>query len=119
MRLRAAHYELLVTTEALAWHLYAPGGGSRTIEKTDAGVRITSDDAELKIDEAVFRKRLAALKKQGLSDRVLKRYRLSDLDAGERRPRRMIGAAGQVKRVTRKGRRVLARLLDAFGGTRN
>jgi GT2 family glycosyltransferase len=118
MRLRAAGYELLVTTEALAWHLYAPDGGSRTIEKTSAGVFMTSGDAELKIDEAVFRKRLAALKQEGLSDRVLQRYRLTDLDAGERRALPMIGAAGRAKQVRRKGRRVLARVLTALGGKR-
>jgi hypothetical protein len=45
MRLRAAGYELLVTTEALAWHLLALGGGSRSVVKTARGVFVTSDRA--------------------------------------------------------------------------
>jgi GT2 family glycosyltransferase len=81
MRLRAAGYELLFTTEAVAWHLYAPTGGSRRVEKTAAGVVLTSDVAELRVDEAIFRNRLAALKHDGLTDRALKRYRLADFPA--------------------------------------
>jgi GT2 family glycosyltransferase len=115
MRLRAAGYELLVTTEALAWHLYAPGGGSRTIEKTAAGVQLTSDHAELQLDEALFRKRLAALKRNGLSDRALQRYRLADLAAGKRHARPKIGAAGRAKRLARQSRRALGRLLRRLG----
>jgi len=118
MRLRAAAYELLVTTEALAWHLYSPAGGSRTIEKTAAGVVITSDVAELRMDEAVFRKRLAALKRDGLADRVLQRYRLVDLAAGQRRALPMIGRAGRAKRLMRKGRRALGRALRGLLGKR-
>ena len=118
MRLRAADYELLVTTEALAWHLYAPSGGSRTIEKTPAGVFVTSDLSGLRMDEAVFRKRLAALKRDGLADRVLKRYRLADLTAGQRRAFSMIGTAGKAKRLTRRIRRALGRMLRGLLGKR-
>jgi GT2 family glycosyltransferase len=114
MRLRAAEYELLVTTEALAWHLYAPAGGSRTIEKTAAGVFVTSDVAELRMDEAIFRKRLAALKRDRLSNQVLKRYRLADLTAGRRRALPMVGTAGRIKRDMRHVKSVLCRALRAL-----
>src|SRR5215475_2083809 len=91
MRLRAAGYELLVTTDALAWHLLAPGGGSRTVEKTERGAFVTSDLAELRMDEVVFRMRLEKLKQQGLSDRALKRYRIADLNVGRTQGFPMIG----------------------------
>ena len=114
MRLRAAGYELLVTTEALAWHLLALGGGSRSVEKTDRGVFVTSDRTELKMDEVVFRTRLEKLKRQGLSDRVLKRYRIADLTAGRTRGFPMIGWAGRLKALRRTGRRRLGNLRRAL-----
>ena len=114
MRLRAARYELLVTTEALAWHLYAPSGGSRTVEKTAAGVVLTSGHAEVRLDDALFRKRLAALKQAGLSDQIRKRYRLSALAAGQRRGRPMICVGGRVKALRRKARRALGRVWRAL-----
>src|SRR5215468_9142887 len=110
MRLRAAGYELLVTTEAVAWHLLAPGGGSRTIEKTDRGVFVTSDHAEPRMDEVVFRLRLAELKRQGLSDQVLRRYRMADLTTGRTRGLPMIGWAGRLKALRRTCRRGLGKL---------
>jgi len=111
MRLRAVGYELLVTTEALAWHLYAPSGGSRTVEKTGAGVFMTSDTSQLRLDDALFRMRLEALKKAGLSDRVLQRYRLADLAAGKRRALPMIGLRGRIKGLRRTARRMVGRQL--------
>jgi hypothetical protein len=111
MRLRAVGYELLVTTEALAWHLYEPTGGSRTVEKTGAGVFMTSDTSQLRLDDALFRMRLEALKKAGLSDRVLQRYRLADLAAGKRRALPMIGWRGRIKGLRRTARRVVGRQL--------
>ena len=109
MRLRAAGYDLLVTTEAVAWHLYAPAGGSRTIEKSDAGVLLTSDRTELALDEALFRHRLAALKRDGLSDGPLQRYRLDELVAGRRRALAMVGMIGRVKQIRRRIRRAAGR----------
>ncbi len=119
MRLRAAGYELLVTTEALAWHLYAPTGGSRVVDKTAAGIVMASGRAELPLDEALFRKRLHALKQAGLSDQVRKRYRLSELAMGQRRGRRMIGLAGRVKAVRRRTRRALGRVVRTVLGKRS
>ncbi len=118
MRLRAAGYELLFTTEALAWHLYAPDGGSRQIEKTAAGVVLTSEVGELRLDEAIFRRRLAALKRDGLTDRTLKRYRLVDLAGDRRRALPMIGPAGRAKQLARRGRRALGRVLRGLLGKR-
>ncbi len=117
MRLRAAGYELLVTTEALAWHLYAPTGGSRVVEKTASGVVMASGHSELQLDDAFFRTRLEALKRGGLSDQVRKRYRLSALGARERHGRPMIGLAGRIKALRRKARRGLGRVLRALLGT--
>jgi hypothetical protein len=119
MRLCAAGYELLVTTEALGWHLYAPSGGSRTVKKTAAGVVLTSGHAEVQLDDALFRKRLEALKQAGLSDHVRKRYRLSALDEGRRRGRPMVGPAGRIKALRRKARRALGRALRAVVGKRS
>lgn len=115
MRLRAAGYELLVTTEALAWHLLAPAGGSRTIEKHAGGVRVTSDPVPLLIDAVVFRLRLAALKRHGLADRVLQRYRLDELAAGRLAARPMVGAAGRLKAFGARVRRALRRLSRRLG----
>src|SRR5262245_14327255 len=110
MRLRAAGYELFVTTEALAWHLYAPGGGSRTVEKTERGAFVTSDLAELRMDEVVFRVRLEKLKQQGLSDRALKRYRIAGLMVGRTQGFPIIGWAGRLKAFARTWRRRLAKV---------
>jgi len=110
MRLRAAGYELLVTTEALAWHLLALGGGSRSVEKTDRGVFVTSDTAEMRMDEVVFRVRLAELKRQGLSDRRLQRYRIADLTIGRTRGWPMSGWAGRLKALAHTWRRRLTKL---------
>lgn len=117
-RLRAAGYELLVTTEALAWHLYAPSGGSRIVEKTAAGVLMASGHAELQLDDAFFRKRLEALKQAGLRDQLRRRYRLSALAAGQRRGRSMIGVGGRIKALRRKARRALGRALRGTLGKR-
>lgn len=114
MRLRAAGYELLVTTEALAWHLLALDGGSRSVEKTARGVFVTSDRAELRMDEVVFRMRLEKLKRQGLSDRVLKRYRIEDLTAGRTRGFAMIGWAGRLKALRRRCRHGLGKVRRAL-----
>ena len=114
MRLRAAGYELLVTTEALAWHLLALDGGSRSVEKTARGVFVTSDRAELRMDEVVFRMRLEKLKRQGLSDRVLKRYRIEDLTAGRTRGFAMIGWAGRLKAFRRRCRHGLGKVRRAL-----
>ncbi len=117
MRLRAAGYELLVTTAALAWHTYAPRGGSRTVEKTPVGVFMTSDTSELRLDDALFRKRLDALRNAGLSKRELRRYRLSELDAGRRRALPMIGWCGRLKALRRSARRALGRQLRRVLGS--
>jgi hypothetical protein len=114
MRLRAAGYELMVTTEALAWHLLALGGGSRTVEKTARGVFVTSGDTETKMDEIVFRMRLEQLKREGLSDQVLKRYRLADLEAGRTRGFPMIGWTGRMKAFVRTCRRRLGSVRRAL-----
>lgn len=97
-RLRADGRTLLVTTEAIAWHLYAPGGGSREVRKTPGGVHLVSDAAPLEADERLFRARLVRLKEEkGLRDRPLRRFSIEDLDRGRARPRSMRSWRGALK----------------------
>lgn len=110
MRLRARGYELLVTTAALAWHLYALGGGSRTIAKTEAGIVLTSDHGELRMDEVVFRLRLAELTRNGLADQALGRYRIDELETGRRVRRLLISTVGRLKALRRKARRAAGKV---------
>lgn len=118
MRLRAQGFTLLVTTEALAWHLYAEGGGSRTVAKTAAGNFLTSDREVLRMDEVVFRLRLAELTRQGLCDQALSRYRIAELESGRRVPRRMVSRVGQIKALRRRMRRAVGAALRAMSARR-
>lgn len=78
-RWRAKGYQLVVTTEARAWHLYSPDGGSRQVRKGPAGIELVSDPAFLSQDEELFRRRLASL---DLPRQQLVRYRLEELRRG-------------------------------------
>lgn len=81
-RLLAAGYELMVSTEALGWHLVAPSGGNRVYIKTPHGNRLASDKRPFDADDRLFRQRLQALFPDGPTERDLRRYRISDLEAG-------------------------------------
>ncbi len=116
-RLFLAGYEILVTTEAIAWHLYAPGGGARTVRKTDHGSFLASDPAPIEADEVLFQSRLAKLEAETPSvRRDLRRYRIADLERQRRRPRplstlwgRML--AGLERRVLRRVRKAVRYVL--------
>lgn len=112
MRLRADRYTLLVTTEALAWHLYSPGGGSRTISKDAKGIHLATADIEkISFDELIFRKRLQELKEQkGLTDQVLFKYRLQDLEASHVRPLPMVTWVDLLKRRVNQASRLFKRI---------
>lgn len=103
-----------IVREARAWHLLALAGGSRTVEKTERGVFVTSDRSEMRMDEAVFRVRIAELERQGLSDRVLKLHRIAEVTAGGARGFPMIGWAGRLKALGRTWRRRLVRVRRAL-----
>lgn len=60
-RLSAAGFEMMVTTGALAWHLYAPEGGSREVLKLGDRKVLLSDLAPVRSDEALFWRRLSQL----------------------------------------------------------
>lgn len=83
-RLLVAGYELMVTTEARAWHLVAPDGGSRHVSKTAQGNLFDSHRAEYDADETLFRERLRVLM-QNYQPRPRRRYRIADLENQARR----------------------------------
>jgi cellulose synthase/poly-beta-1,6-N-acetylglucosamine synthase-like glycosyltransferase len=61
-RLAVAGYEMMVTTAALGWHLVAPSGGARDVEKTPDGANVFSSHRdEYAADDALFRERLRTL----------------------------------------------------------
>jgi hypothetical protein len=119
MRLRAARYDIMVTTEALAWHLYAPGGGSRTVSKGSRGVILDpTDEALTAPDEALFRERQKALDLP--AGQPLRRYAVRDLERGRPRARPMQSWVGRVKNrrhaFLRRVKRELLNLVGARSG---
>jgi GT2 family glycosyltransferase len=95
-RLRMAGCKLLVRTDALGLHLYAPSGGSRQIAKGPNGNVLISDPAPIEADERLFRQRLASWKAAGLQPGRHRRYRVSELRRGWRRGRPMLSWRGRV-----------------------
>lgn len=57
-RLLERDYALMVTTEALAWHLLAPGGGAREFIKTPRGNFLISDKSGIESDNRLFHERM-------------------------------------------------------------
>ena len=82
IRAIAAGFELFITTEAVAWHLYASGGGSRTVFKTggEEGVVLISPREELTGDNELFKARLKAILPEGFSQRKLNLYLVEKLE---------------------------------------
>lgn len=76
-RLLAAGFELMVTTGALGWHLYAPEGGSRDVLKLGDKKVLVSDLGPIHEDEALFWRRLEQTLPHADSKRAWRRY---DLD---------------------------------------
>lgn len=80
-RLVEKNYALMVTTEAHAWHLLAPGGGSRKYLKTPSGNLLVSDNSDMESDNKLFNVRMKAiLENTGPAVSEPKRYKISDLE---------------------------------------
>jgi GT2 family glycosyltransferase len=75
-RLLASGFEMMVTTQALAWHLYAPEGGSRDVLKFDDQKIIVSDVVPIHEDEALFWRRMESFHSQRQTRRDWRRYDL-------------------------------------------
>lgn len=80
-RLAEKDYELMVTTEAVAWHLFALGGGARNYVKTPFGTFMVSGKSEMDSDGRLFEERMKAMPdKSGTAADVPKRYKIRDLE---------------------------------------
>ncbi len=80
-RLVEKNYTLMVTTEALAWHLLAPGGGAREFIKTPRGNFLISDMSCIEADNRLFRERMKAiLEKRDPAAGEPRRYKISALE---------------------------------------
>lgn len=112
----AAGYELMMTTEALGWHLVAPEGGARVVTKTTTGNVFGSHREEYEADERLFRQRLAVLLSAGYRRRKFHRYLISDLEQGRVQPHRLLAPRDRLyhalaQRTPATLRRRLPRLL--------
>ena len=86
-RLYARGYTMMITTEAIVWHLLAPSGGARKYLKTGTGNIMISDKGDMESDERVFAETLRGISKEvGGSPRELRRYKLSELESGIYKP---------------------------------
>jgi hypothetical protein len=102
-RLFVHGHRLLVTTAALAWHLYAPGGGSREVRKTTQGNFLVSDRSLIEQDERLFKERLETLKAHlPPPRRASGRFRLSDLEKGHYKRRPLITVRSRVLRTVER-----------------
>ncbi len=82
-RLVVAGYELMVTTAALGWHLVAPSGGARDVEKKPDGANVFSSHRdEYAADDALFRARLDTLLRGYARGRRFARYPIESLERG-------------------------------------
>jgi len=80
-RLAIEGYALMVTTDALAWHLISPSGGSRLIKKTQKGNFLISDIPSTKADDRLFQERISRLiNKKSFTHKKLRRYEIRDLE---------------------------------------
>lgn len=86
-RLYARGYTMMITTEAIVWHLLAPIGGARKYLKTGKDNIMISDKGDMASDEGVFAETLKGISAAGEpSSRGLRRYGLSELETGICKP---------------------------------
>ncbi len=78
-RLLAAGFEMMVATDALAWHLYAPEGGSRDVLKLEDQKIVVSDLAPIRADEALFWHRLEEIMPGFRTASLARKWRRYDL----------------------------------------
>jgi GT2 family glycosyltransferase len=80
-RLVDKNYTLMVTTEAVAWHLFALGGGARKYTKSPFGAFMVSGKNDVEADGRLFDERMnAMLAKNGPVVGEPERYRFRDLE---------------------------------------
>jgi hypothetical protein len=80
-RLVDKNYTLMVTTEAIAWHLFAYKGGARTYVKTPFGSLMISGMSEMESDEKLYDERMKSIiTKYSPSYSEPKRYKIKDLE---------------------------------------
>lgn len=115
-RLVEKNYTLMVTTEALAWHLLAPKGGAREFVKTDQGNFIVSGMSGIESDDRLFYARMKGiLQKRVSAVGELRRYKISDLEKNEYRSFPLVTLKGKIlKSIERKFLRKLKRLYFYF-----
>ncbi|MGH7807863.1 MAG: glycosyltransferase, partial [Thermodesulfobacteriota bacterium] len=98
-RLIAEGYNLMVTTDALAWHLYSPGGGSRDVKKTREGNFLVSDKRPIEEDDRLFQERLKQIiNNKAQIHKELRRYEISDLENKKYRGYPLITFKGKLLR---------------------
>jgi GT2 family glycosyltransferase len=115
-RLVAEGYTLMMTTEALAWHLYAPSGGSREVRKTKEGNFLVSNKRPIESDEALFQQRMRQILSAKVPiDRELRRYEISDLEKSVYKSFPLVTLKGQIlDLIERKFLRFFRRLFLYF-----
>jgi len=80
-RLAHKNYSLMVTTEALAWHLCAPGGGARKYVKTPYGTFMVAGKGDIESDGRLFEERMKDITAgSGAAEIETKRYKIRDLE---------------------------------------
>lgn len=80
-RLVEKNYALMVTTEAVAWHLFALGGGARRHVRTPFGIFMVSGKSGMESDGRLFDARMKALHdKSGPTAKVPMRYKIRELE---------------------------------------
>ena len=75
-RLEAAGFAMMVATDALAWHLFAPEGGSRDVLKLGDRKVLVSDVRAIRKDEALFWQRMKRIRQNVPKKRAWRRYDL-------------------------------------------
>ena len=115
-RLVAEGYKLMMTTEALAWHLYAPSGGSREIKKTKQGNFLVSDKRPIEADDRLFQERVEQIiKTKNPVVKEPRRYEIGDLEKNLYKSTPMVTLKGKIlKFIERKFLRPLRRLFWYF-----
>ena len=119
-RLVIEGYELMVTTDALAWHLISPSGGSRLIKKTPKGNVLVSDIPSTKADDRLFQERISRLiNKKGFTHKKLRRYEIRNLERNIFKSHPLVTIKGRilvaiVKTFLRPIRDILRYLLSKY-----
>jgi len=98
-RLVVAGYELMMTTEALGWHLVAPSGGAREVRKTTQGNVYASHREEYDADDRLFRERIEQFLSTGYRRETFLRYRIADLEQQRQQPRPLVNRLDKVYEV--------------------